>query len=888
MRLLPLLLLLAACDKGGDTGSPDCTPSEEICDLRDNDCDGLVDEGLGDTLLDLWPDDDDDGYGDGSRPGLHTCLPPGYARSGDDCDDDRPDVHPEAEERCDLLDNDCNGLIDEGLGEEPLRQYPDVDRDGHGDASAPVDHTCELPGHVLLGDDCDDLHRDALPGGTEVCDGLDNDCDGGTDDIPHWLDLDGDGFGDPDHPLDRCPAIPALAATDNTDCDDLDPSTHPGADELCDGNDRDCDGVLWEGGYDDVVHAFPDADGDGLGELGAPGVWRCEPREGEVPLLALDCDDAVEGVGGVLVEQISSYWNYLYTRPAASSVNTYRYERTDCATAALYTHAQNDGIHRDPFSYYDGLYTPYMPTTIPFSEVRKVYEGEEGETIRRRDYDSDCRLIKEELYLNSDEVEDRITTWTYDDDLGTVTKTVDRGPDGTIDQRTTEAWDDRGNLVLSEEDADGDGLLDSTLVALYDDQDNPLLYEEDEDGDGILETAFQRGYDDGLLVWEERDTDGDGTPDERTDWTWCRDPRADWSRSSAQSILSETLDSDLDGEPDEITWWAPRNDHKLAVFERRDGELVRTRPRDCEGDARQLTCVVNADSTGEPDQLVLTWDDRGNPTGYLLDREHDGTLDSEYRYTWSDDDRLLWMLLAPQSVPLQEDTWTYDPQGRPLSWEQWKESTDSTTWHRTESYYNDGTRRASSEAHFDRSGDLDRRTATWWSETGRPSTQEVYRHGLTLHTRYDDEGRQRTVRIYDQAHDLDRTVDLTDHRGRSGSLELTDWGCLVVRREGSGYGAHDLLLHDSGGDCEGDFHPLQGTTYASGVPRTFGRSYADISDQVGYTLFPNRFLRREYWPVSGELTQVSIATDGVTHTVDHYDTIYSDLHDTTETVWSCE
>ncbi|MBN2798715.1 MAG: hypothetical protein JXX28_06150 [Deltaproteobacteria bacterium] len=65
-------------------------------------------------------------------------------------------------------------------------------------------------------------------------------------------------------------------------------------------------------------------------------------------------------------------------------------------------------------------------------------------------------------------------------------------------------------------------------------------------------------------------------------------------------------------------------------------------------------------------------------------------------------------------------------------------------------------------------------------------------------------------------------------------------------------------------------------------------SCADVSDQVGYTLFTNRFLRRKLCSVSGAHTQVSVAWDGVTHTVDYYKSIYSQTHHTTETVWSRE
>lgn len=94
--------------------------------------------------------------------------------------------------------------------------------------------------------DCDDLDPSAFPGNPEVCDSVDNDCDGSVDedatDAPVWyLDADSDGYGDTDTTIQEC-GQPSGYAGLNDDCDDADATVNPGAAEAWDGVDCDCDG----------------------------------------------------------------------------------------------------------------------------------------------------------------------------------------------------------------------------------------------------------------------------------------------------------------------------------------------------------------------------------------------------------------------------------------------------------------------------------------------------------------------------------------------------------------------------------------------------------------------------------------------------------------------
>ena len=167
----------------------------------------------------------------------------------EDCDNEDAAVYPSADEICNDVDDNCDGQIDESGAIGERTWYRDLDGDGHGAAGPSVTvQACHQPdGYAENNDDCDDGDNDTFPGAPEQCDGQDNDCD------PSTIE-DADSDGDDSTPCDPVPDCDDSDATLNPhdrdedgisscagDCNDSVAAIRPGAAEICDGYDNDCD-----------------------------------------------------------------------------------------------------------------------------------------------------------------------------------------------------------------------------------------------------------------------------------------------------------------------------------------------------------------------------------------------------------------------------------------------------------------------------------------------------------------------------------------------------------------------------------------------------------------------------------------------------------------------
>jgi cysteine-rich repeat protein len=253
------------CDPDDDNDSVldinDCQPFDslipgapgiDMCDSKDNDCDPATPDGFSEQ----WYGDSCDGFLDAD-----FCKEGGYI-----CENAMQvcvDTSGESVEVCDGQDNDCDGLTDESGAIGESTWYADGDADSYGNINKSIQACNQPESYVSDSTDCNDANTAIHPGATEVCDEVDNNCNGSVDEgvkTTYYADNDIDKYGDPLSSKEYCPAsVPADFVTDNTDCNDKNATIHPKAAEFPDDDiDQDCDGF-------DAVTCYVDNDKDGFG-----------------------------------------------------------------------------------------------------------------------------------------------------------------------------------------------------------------------------------------------------------------------------------------------------------------------------------------------------------------------------------------------------------------------------------------------------------------------------------------------------------------------------------------------------------------------------------------------------------------------------------------------
>lgn len=218
----------------GSTTQTSCTqPVGYIASGAPSDCDDNNNAVTGETTY--YADTDNDGYGDANNTIMDCTQPVGYVTNDDDCDDS-----------------------DNSVGLPSFTYYMDADGDMYGDPNFPVMGCAIQVGLSPNNLDCDDTDSGINPDAIEICDNIDNNCDGNVDEgllnVTYYEDADSDGFGNSNSTVSDC-AQPNGYVTVGGDCDDIDDQIFPTATDVYgDAIDQNCDGVDGYLSLDETVY----------------------------------------------------------------------------------------------------------------------------------------------------------------------------------------------------------------------------------------------------------------------------------------------------------------------------------------------------------------------------------------------------------------------------------------------------------------------------------------------------------------------------------------------------------------------------------------------------------------------------------------------------------
>ena len=278
----------------------------------------------------------------------------------------------------------CQPTVDDSAELQACSWYTDADADGYGveRVTGPCDTRPE--GTASLQGDCDDDDWAVNPSAIEDCNGADDDCDGDVDEgllQAAFEDADGDGYGDPERPLEVCEPTEGQSL-DGTDCDDQQATVHPGAEEICDAKDNDCDGLADSGEIGSSLVCPAES---------CQAMLTADPSlaDGLYPIASLDeafdiyCDMSTDGGGWTLGFLKNSVDEDSYATFGAGNADSEQLAaHPSTASSSVEVHGGWIDLNALPFddlvleAWYQGALT-FRSDPIPASELRIEF-GQDG------------------------------------------------------------------------------------------------------------------------------------------------------------------------------------------------------------------------------------------------------------------------------------------------------------------------------------------------------------------------------------------------------------------------------------------------------------------------------------------------------------------------------
>ena len=490
------------CDDVGPDAPTLFPGAPALCDGLVNDCELVV-------LVVSEIDDDGDGYVECTVDAAGWDAVP--VKQGDDCLDSDPTVHPDAVALCDGQINDCGFSLDE-----------EIDNDGDGYVDCTIDAAGWDGGPILGGEDCDDTGPDAAtiwPDAPELCDGIVNDCNTVLL-LANEVDDDGDGAAECTVDVGGWDALPVLLGDD---CDDLEPTTHPLAPDICgDGVDNDCDDL-----GDHATPApggFTDDDGDGLSYAFETGLGTddCDLDSDDDLLFdanelafhgtdPTDPDSDNDNVPDGL--EVISQFQALDT-DEDGLIDPLDDDDDDDSVLTRFEDVNGNGNPLDDNTDGDGVLPDFRDSDDDDDDVLTVFEEMAGSDRLARDSDYDVLIDGDEWRntLASDGANCALVV-----DVGGPIGNCEDLDGGSTGGNDADPWDRDGDGLINalDDDDDGDDRPTFTVEAPADQECDPADYDGvpsfldwDSDGDGIADVV---------------ESSGDGDGDTHVDWLDCDD-----------------------------------------------------------------------------------------------------------------------------------------------------------------------------------------------------------------------------------------------------------------------------------------------------------------------------------------------------------------------------